>query len=162
MVEDRLVGRDLEMFERARTHARLHSHDPDTQTGCVAVTAGGTVLEAANRLADGVGADPERLVRPAKYAWITHAERALVYAAAREGVSLAGATMYLPWHPCAGCAQAIAGAGFAHLVCHAPDLADARWGEEFRVAAAILSESGVKSRYVAPAPGATEVRPRRP
>jgi dCMP deaminase len=139
----------IELLERARAHARAHSHDPDTQTGCIAITADGRLLEAANRLADGVVAAPERLSRPAKYAWITHAERVLVYRAAREGISLLGATMYLPWHPCAACAQAIAGAGFSKLVCHAPNLDDPRWGGEFRIALEILAESGVETEHVA-------------
>ena len=37
----------------------------------------------------------DRWERPEKYSWVEHAERNAIYAAAREGVRLAGATMYI-------------------------------------------------------------------
>jgi len=40
------------------------------------------------------------------------------------GVSIAGATMYLPWFPCAECARAIVQSGIGALVAYRPDLQD--------------------------------------
>ncbi len=45
----------------------------------------------------------------------THAEAALIAQAAREGVSTAGAVMYVTDFPCPPCAKLIAGAGVAKL-----------------------------------------------
>jgi dCMP deaminase len=137
-----------QFFDLAIRFGNENSHDPDTKVGCVAVTRDGAFLMAANRMADGVELSSDRLTRPQKYAWITHAERSLVYAAAKQGVSLEDATLYLPWHPCCDCAQAIVGAGFSKLVCHQPDFDDPRWGEGFRVAWSILKEGGVECAYV--------------
>ena len=53
--------------------------------------------------------------RPEKYDWIEHAERNAIYAAAREGRKLMGATMYLNKFPCVECARAIAQTGITEL-----------------------------------------------
>jgi len=59
-------------------------------------------------------------MRPAKYRWTEHAERNAIFSAARMGVSIVGATMYLPWFPCAECARAIVQSGIGALVAYQP------------------------------------------
>lgn len=60
----------------------------------------------------------ERWDRPEKYEWVEHAERNAVYNAARNGVRLAGSTMYLNYavECCSDCARAIIQAGIRKVV----------------------------------------------
>lgn len=71
--------------------------------------------------------DPKRWSRPEKYNWVEHAERNAIYAAAREGVRLDGATMYITAEdaktgamrrsfPCNDCARAIIQVGIKTVV----------------------------------------------
>jgi len=45
-----------------------------------------------------------------------HAERNIIFYAARKGISLEGATMYITHSPCIGCAQAMAAVGISKVV----------------------------------------------
>lgn len=45
-----------------------------------------------------------------------HAERNIIFYAARKGIPLEGVTMYITHAPCIGCAQAMAAAGVAEVV----------------------------------------------
>lgn len=120
-----------------------------TKVGCVIVDAQGTIRASGfNDLPRGVRDLPERRARPAKYSWVTHAERKAVYGAARKGVALEGCTMYMPWFPCSGCAQAIIDAGIVELVAIEPDVSDPRWGEDFRISLSMFEDARVKVRYV--------------
>lgn len=47
---------------------------------------------------------------------IIHAERNIIFYAARKGISLEGATMYISHAPCVGCVQAMAAAGIVRVV----------------------------------------------
>ena len=55
----------------------LRSKDPNTQIGCVIVGPNHEIRSTGyNSFPRGIRDDvPERLVRPAKYLWIEHAER---------------------------------------------------------------------------------------
>jgi dCMP deaminase len=90
----------------------------------------------------------DRHQRPAKYDWTEHAERNAIYNAARTGIALEGAIMYLPWFPCAACARAIVQAGLRMLVAIQPTGDDPQWGEQFEVSKLLLREGGVKVRLV--------------
>lgn len=47
---------------------------------------------------------------------VIHAERNIIFYAARKGISLEGATMYITHRPCIGCAQAMAAAGITRVI----------------------------------------------
>lgn len=47
---------------------------------------------------------------------VIHAERNIIFYAARKGIALEGATMYISHAPCIGCAQAMAAAGIVRVV----------------------------------------------
>jgi dCMP deaminase len=69
---------------------------------------------------------------------VTHAERNLIEFAAKEGLSLKGATMYLTHSPCIECAKSIKNAGIDVVV----------WGAEYRITNGLsfLHKYGVKTR----------------
>lgn len=125
---------------------KARSDDPDTQVGCVIRTVAGHWIVEGNRLPPGVEGTPSRCRRPAKYQWLEHAERAAIYSAARAGVKLLGARMYLSRFPCVDCARAIVAVGIGCLYAEVPDYNDERWGEQFKVAQAVLRAGGVEVR----------------
>lgn len=130
--------------------ALANSSDPHTRTAVV-LTRGGSLLSShANRLPRGAAPIPNRLTRPEKYEFIGHAEQRAVAWAAREGVALRGAEMWLfsdrRFLPCSTCARLIVDAGIlrVHLQYELRDVDkrdEERYG--FQAALAIVSEGGV-------------------
>ncbi|WP_205863187.1 deaminase [Planosporangium thailandense] len=97
-----------------------HSSDWWRQVGAVAVRDGKVLGTAYNRhhpteYAPYLDGDPRnefhRGLRP-DLSTAQHAEAAIVARAAREGVSLAGADLYVSTFPCPACARLVAEAGF--------------------------------------------------
>ena len=138
---------DNEILKMAYVFAKKHSDDPSTQTAAVLVDKNiGVLLIAANRFPNGIEPNPERLERPQKYHYIEHAERNVIYRAAREGIETRGLTMYSPWCPCTDCARAIIQAGIKKVVSHKKimDATPERWRDSINSALAMLSEAGVE------------------
>ena len=55
---------------------------------------------------------------PEKHIYPNHAERDVVYKAARDGVATKGLTMIMPWLPCIPYTDAIIGSGIKKLIVH--------------------------------------------
>ena len=111
-----------------------------TKVGAVAVDSSKRILETGyNGLPRGVNDLPERMERPAKYMWTSHAEENLVSHAARE--VLAGATVYVTHLCCSRCARMLVNSGVSKIVCG--DGTTSMPQEEFDVAKQILAEAGV-------------------
>lgn len=123
-------------------HVAGWSKDPATKVGAVAVNpASRAVLSTGyNGLPRGVEDRPERMERPAKYAWTAHAEANLVAHAARQ--TLEGATVYVTHLCCADCAKLLVNAGVAEVVCGPGQTSMPP--EVFDVARAMFREAGVK------------------
>ena len=137
-------------FINLALHVGQWSKDRSTRVGCVIVGPWNEVRSIGfngfpRRIND---EEPSRHERPAKYLWTENAERNAIYNAARIGVSVDGCRMYLPWFPCVDCARAIIQAGLNELIAVRPQLDDPKWGEDFRVAIAMLDEGAVKVRFV--------------
>lgn len=126
------------------------SKDQSRQTAAVIVDNRNCILAVGwNGFPRGINDDvPERHERPAKYKWTEHAERNAIYNAAATGTPTSGATMYMPWYPCADCARAIIQSGIARLFCVEPNWDDAVWAEDFRVVKEMLKESSVVIEFV--------------
>lgn len=106
---------DQYFHEFARLVAR-RSEDLNTQVGCVIVGPDHEVRSTGyNGMPRGVRATPERLERPAKYLYTSHAEVSAVGNAARSGTSLAGCTVYVTHHPCDDCARLLIQAGITRV-----------------------------------------------
>ena len=126
------------------------SKDRNTKVGCVITGSAGQILSAGyNGFPRKVNDDVDsRHERPEKYLWTEHAERNAIYNAARHGIILSGAAMYLPWYPCADCARAIIQAGLRTLVAVEPDWEHPTWGDHFEVARIMLDEAEVDVRFL--------------
>lgn len=112
-----------------------------TQVGAVAVSEAKAVLETGyNGIARGVRDLPERMQRPAKYLWTSHAEENLVAHAARE--RLEGATVFVTHLCCSRCARMLINAGVKRVVCG--DGTTSMPEEEFEVAVSQFREAGVE------------------
>ena len=119
------------------------------KVGAVLVLDGGvTTLAACNDFPAGVRDLEARHVHPDRLLWIEHAERNAIFAAARAGMSTAGATLVATFHPCAECARAIVQSGIATLYTLAPDFDDPLWGPGFHCSRDILEEGGVRVVYL--------------
>ncbi len=123
-------------------HAASKSKDPSTQVGAVVIGPDGEIRATGyNGLPRGVADLPERMERPAKYLWTSHAEENLVAHAARVGVSLKGCTVYVTHFPCSRCARSLIQAGITGVVVDRGTTSMPC--EEFEVAEQMFAEAGV-------------------
>lgn len=126
----------------------LNSPDESSKTGSLLFdTTHQKILgKAHNQLPRRIHASPDRMVRPNKYKYTEHAERNLIYMAAREGVSTKGKTMVAPWACCVDCGRAIIQSGVSRLVVHEQAMrrTPGRWWEELELAHSMLQEAGVE------------------
>jgi dCMP deaminase len=88
-----------------------------TKVGAVIVDADNATLGTGfNGLPMGVKEAPERLEKPAKYLWTSHAEMNAIAFAAKHGVTTKGKTLVVTHMPCSMCARMIVQAGFKRVV----------------------------------------------
>lgn len=159
--DERQLARD--MMDQALGYAKLASDDPDTKVGCVVVQGDKIVAMGTNCLppaADlsGETTSEELAQRPLKYGALIHSEREAIYHAVRNGIEIKGATMFLPWFPCGGCAQAIIASGIARLVATPPDYerrGGGDWAEGHRMAECLLQRSAVEVAFLSDFEGIT-------
>jgi len=94
---------------------------------------------------EGISKLDNRYENPDRFIWTDHAERRVIYSAARYGIATEGATIYTTWFPCAECAKAISQAGIKKLVGVEPNWNNKRWN--FLEAKQILIESEVEIEF---------------
>ena len=127
-------------------HISQWSEDPHFLVGCVIVGSGHAILSTGyNGLPRGVSdQDISRFDRESgeKFFWFEHAERNALYNAARAGVPVAGATLYVNRFPCADCSRAIIQSGIHVLVCPPVPKADGALDDSFRAGETMLGEAG--------------------
>jgi dCMP deaminase len=105
-------------LEMARTASRK-SKDPKCRVGAVIVCHDTVVSTGFNGFPRQVFDNPELLADPdEKLRMICHAEQNAIYNAARIGVSLQAATIYVTKFPCLGCCNAIIQAGMTTIYTH--------------------------------------------
>jgi dCMP deaminase len=153
--------RDREYLRKAFEAAAEFSTDPSTQNGAVIVRNGNVILSDANHFPARVKEIARRWEKPGKYFWVEHAERNVIYKAAKLGVIINGATMYMPWFPCADCARAIIQAGILRLVSSGMirDLeCNQVWNESQAVAEEMLTEAEVEVIFLEGLVGGPQIR----
>ena len=93
------------------------SQDPSTQNGAILIhPEKGIVLGASNSLVEGSHDDVWSSER--KYHYVEHAERNVLYKAARRGIPTVGLTLCCPWFACSDCARAIVQCGIKKVIGH--------------------------------------------
>lgn len=125
------------------------SKDPSTKVGCVIANSGNSILSTGYN-GFPIGVDDEisqRYERPEKYSWTSHAEENAIAFAARNGVSLNGATLYVNrMQPCTRCTRLIIQAGIkkVYVMQDVPDDTAIRWKEDNDIAYTMMKEAGVE------------------
>lgn len=124
------------------------SKDPSTQVGAVIVRDGDILATGYNGFPAGLDETPERWERPTKYGYVVHAEENAVLRAARQGVSIKDATLYVSLAPCVKCARFIANSGIQEIVFNKTKTDGFPRGDhhELRLGRTILSETGIEMR----------------
>lgn len=128
----------------ARAVAAL-SKDRNAKVGALAIGPAGEVRAMGyNGFPRGCNDDIEcRHERPEKYLWTEHAERNLLYNAARVGVPLEGCILVVtPLFPCMDCARGIVQAGFKYVVAEAEN--NPRWAASNAKARELFNEVGIE------------------
>ena len=131
-------------FLNLAKHVSDWSRDPSTKVGAVAVKDRRVLATGYNGLPRGVADLPGRLNnREEKYLRTVHAEANIVAQAARFGIDLFGASVYVwPFLPCSNCTTLMIQAGIQRIV--VPDLPiPDRWFSNFNLSIEMLRESGV-------------------
>ncbi len=134
---------DQRFLQMARNVASW-SKDPSTKVGAVAVRDRRMLVSGFNGLPTGVLDTDARLKdRDQRLKLTTHAEANCVAFAARAGICLNGATVYVwPLMTCSQCAALLIQAGIGKVV--VPDYVEPqRWQESFDLARAMFIEAGV-------------------
>lgn len=124
----------------------LFSKDQSTQNGAILYNSYGIELcSACNNFPKNVKQHHFRLKRPLKYKYTEHAERAVIFKAARFGYCTRNTIMVCPFAACSDCARGIALAGVKQLWIHRHvfEFANQKWLEEVDHGHAILREYGV-------------------
>ena len=128
----------LEMAEQVATRSK----DPSTKVGCVISSEDKVVVATGyNGIPRDVLDKPERMERPAKYLWTSHAEENAVAMAARVGSRLRGGHAFVTHMPCCRCARMLIQAGISTMYCG--DGTTSMPLEEFDVATQMFREAGV-------------------
>lgn len=137
-------------FVEMAEHVSTKSKDRSTKVGAVIVGTSHNVLSIGfNGFPRGVNDNVDaRHERPAKYMYTEHAERNAIYNAARHGIRLEGATLYLNGGglPCDDCARAVMQSGIVAVVSMDKPFEGKGgiWEEKERVSAEMFGEAGVK------------------
>jgi len=138
---------DLELDALINLASLAASNSPNRvrQVGAAILTCdGGEPIAACNTFPKGVADLDWRHEGDGRLVWMEHAERNAIFAAAREGRRLAGATIASTFFPCIDCARAIVQAGIVRLISPEPALDDPVWGQSFLRSRVILEEGGVE------------------
>jgi dCMP deaminase len=104
------------------------------------------IFSETNSFPNGVDETTERQSDKAtRIRYSVHAERNVIYSAAKLGIKTEGLTMVCPWATCSDCAQAIIQAGIKKLIVHKQALdRNGHWQEDVDFAFAMLREAGVE------------------
>ena len=121
------------------------SNHPSTHNAALLIRDNKVILGGVNILPLGVKMIKERFEGENKHVYPNHAERDLIYKAAKKGISTDKLIMVMPWLPCIPCANAIISAGIKKLVVHKQMVERTRegWQEELKNAVQIMKEAGV-------------------
>jgi dCMP deaminase len=128
------------------------SEDTSTKNGAVIIGSSNQVLSVGyNGLPRGMKPTPDRFERPAKYSYFEHSERNAIYNAARSGIQIENASIYITGFPCADCARAIIQSGIKKaIICDNIAFKDfhERWKDSIDSALEMLKECGVEVETV--------------
>lgn len=134
-----------EFLKKCYDYASKSNH-PSTHTAALIVNKNKIILKGKNVLPPGVKNLKKRFEGENKHMYPNHAERDVIYKAARKGVKTKGLAMVMPWLPCIPCADAIISSGIKTLIVHKQMIKRTRrkWQKELKDAVKYMKEAGIK------------------
>jgi dCMP deaminase len=135
-----------DLLKQCYIYAERSNHGSTHTAALIVDKNGKVILKGKNILPPGVEEKKERFRGENKHIYPNHAERDVIYKAARDGISTKNLTMIMPWLPCIPCANAIISSGIKKLVVHKQMIERTRegWEEELTNAVQIMKEAKVK------------------
>ncbi len=98
-------------------HAKKSNH-PSTHVAAILIKKNKIILKGLNSFPPGVIQKKERFKGENRHVYLNHAERDVIYRAAKKGISTKNLWMIMPWLPCIDCATAIISSGIKKLIVH--------------------------------------------
>lgn len=141
------MNQDLYKLMHAAYLEAQKSTNISTQNSALLVDDNGNIiLSATNSFPDGVVETEERQQnKEVRQKYSVHAERNVIYKAAKQGIKTEGLTMISPWATCTECAWAIIQSGIKKLVTHKQALDRSNsWAGDIEFAFEMLREAGVE------------------
>jgi len=134
-----------ELLRKCYNYSKKSNH-PSTHTAALIIKNNKIILKGANVLPKGVKNKKERFQKKNKHIYLNHAERDVIFKAAKKGISTKGLTMVMPWLPCIPCANAVISSGIKKLIVHKQmiERTGKKWQEELKNAVKIMQEAKVK------------------
>lgn len=131
-------------FMRIAKEISTWSKDPSTKVGAIAVRDRRIIAQGYNGFPKGVYDDPKLLMdRERKYELTIHAEKNMIYNAAKEGISLQDADIYVWGLPtCSECAKALVQADVGSVTVSLECLEGDRWADSWDKAKNLYWETG--------------------
>ncbi len=128
------------------------SRDTSTKVGCVLANEENEVLSVGfNGFPMGVQDLEERYSnRSLKYKYVCHAEANAIAIAAKNGMKLNGARLFISFMPCSNCAKLLIQAGIKEINIDGESRESndeelmKRWEEDFNFSTTMFDEAGVK------------------
>lgn len=135
---------DLRFLNLAQQIANW-SKDPSTKVGAIAVRDRRILATGYNGFPRGVADLPGRLLnREEKLLRVVHAEANIIAQAARNGISLEDATIYVwPFLPCSNCCTLLIQSGISRVVAPHIPIPD-RWAHNFNLSKSMFTEADVE------------------
>ena len=106
--------RSIDFFMDIAIRAAQKSKD-EMKYGAVLIDGDVPICVGYNGVPRHVQDLPERYVRPMKHTWVEHAERNVIYNAARAGIKARDCVIFVNGMPCEQCARAIIQVGIVAL-----------------------------------------------
>lgn len=150
------------LMRHCYTLAEQSTH-PTSHLGALLIKENNIILEGVNNFPPGVAQTPERVAGENRHIYPNHAERFLIYEAARRGIATEGASIVVPWPPCVTCAGALITSGIKKIVLH-KQITEAMPKEKQlrdREGLILLEEAEVKIEWVDEVLGVQAYRSRR-
>lgn len=123
-----------------------HSHHVSSHISAVLVDDEGNEKEwGVNNLPPGVQPLVSRMTGENRHIFLNHAERDVIYKAAKKGIPTNGLIMVMPWLPCIECANACISAGIKTLIVHRSLIEQAKdsWEAVFLESVQLLKEAEI-------------------
>src|SRR3989344_1968007 len=141
------VSKDLkhrDLLKECYNYSKNSNHS-STHNAALLTNDGKIILKGVNILPPGVKEKKECFEGDNKHLYPNHAERDVIYKAAKKGITTDGLKMIMPWLPCIPCANAVISSGIEKLIVHKQMVERTRegWQEELKNAVQIMQEAGV-------------------